>query len=100
MPALVYDPEQHYQEVRRKWFDISITHGDGRREVLRGGAGRNPRNSRPAIAEAGLYARVPRRTRPNTRAAQVCLRYWSARSASYNRPPSQPRGAAASSGSE
>jgi len=30
----VYDPEQHYREVRNKWFDISITHGDGRREVL------------------------------------------------------------------
>ena len=27
-------PEQHYQEVRRKCFDISITHGDGRREVV------------------------------------------------------------------
>jgi outer membrane protein len=22
--SLVYDPEQHYQEVRDKWFDISI----------------------------------------------------------------------------
>jgi len=32
--SLVYDPEAHYHEVRRKWFDISITHGDGRREVL------------------------------------------------------------------
>jgi outer membrane protein len=32
--ALVYDPEAHYNDVRRKWFDISITHGDGRREVL------------------------------------------------------------------
>ncbi len=32
--ALVYDPEQHYHDVRRKWFDINITHGDGRREVL------------------------------------------------------------------
>ena len=32
--ALVYDPEAHYHDVRRKWFDISITHGDGRREVL------------------------------------------------------------------
>ena len=31
---LVYDPEQHYQEVRRKWFDMSITHGDGRIESL------------------------------------------------------------------
>jgi len=32
--ALVYDPEQHYQEVRNKWFDMSITHGDGRTENL------------------------------------------------------------------
>ena len=31
---LVYDPEEHYREVRNKWFDISITHGDGRREVV------------------------------------------------------------------
>jgi outer membrane protein len=31
---LVYDPEAHYHDVRRKWFDISITHGDGRREVM------------------------------------------------------------------
>ena len=32
--ALVYDMEAHYHDVRRKWFDISITHPDGRREVL------------------------------------------------------------------
>jgi outer membrane protein len=32
--SLVYDPEQHYHEVRRKWWGISITHEDGRREVL------------------------------------------------------------------
>ena len=32
--ALVYDPEAHYSEVRRKWFDIDITHSDGRRETL------------------------------------------------------------------
>ncbi|RTL65180.1 MAG: channel protein TolC [Hyphomicrobiales bacterium] len=30
----VYDSEEHYHEVRRKWFDISITHADGRRETL------------------------------------------------------------------
>lgn len=30
--ALVYDPEEHYFEVRRKWWGISITHADGRRE--------------------------------------------------------------------
>lgn len=32
--ALVYDPEQHYQEVRDKWFDISITHADGTQETM------------------------------------------------------------------
>jgi outer membrane protein len=32
--ALVYDPEAHYHDVRRKWFDTSITHSDGRREVI------------------------------------------------------------------
>jgi outer membrane protein len=32
--ALVYDPEQHYKEVRNKWFDISITRPDGRTEAL------------------------------------------------------------------
>jgi outer membrane protein len=32
--ALVYDPEQHYQEVRDKWFDISITREDGTQEKV------------------------------------------------------------------
>jgi outer membrane protein len=32
--SLVYDPEQHYQEVRDKWFDISITHADGTQETM------------------------------------------------------------------
>jgi outer membrane protein len=32
--ALVYDPEQHYQEVRDKWFDLSITHADGTQETM------------------------------------------------------------------
>jgi outer membrane protein len=32
--SLVYDPEAHYHDVRRKWFDISITHRDGRRETI------------------------------------------------------------------
>jgi outer membrane protein len=32
--ALIYDPEQHYQEVRDKWFDLSITHGDGKQETM------------------------------------------------------------------
>jgi outer membrane protein len=31
---LVYDPEQHYKEVRNKWFDISITRPDGSKETL------------------------------------------------------------------
>ncbi len=30
----VYDPEAHYFDVRRKWWGISITHADGRREQL------------------------------------------------------------------
>jgi outer membrane protein len=37
LTSLVYDPEAHYQDVRRKWFDISITHSDGRREVIDAG---------------------------------------------------------------
>jgi outer membrane protein len=32
LTKLVYDPEAHYSEVRRKWWGISITHSDGRRE--------------------------------------------------------------------
>lgn len=32
--ATVYDPEAHYFDVRRKWWGISITHADGRRENL------------------------------------------------------------------
>lgn len=32
--AAVYDPEAHYHEVRRKWWGISITHADGRRETM------------------------------------------------------------------
>ncbi|MCB1522454.1 MAG: TolC family outer membrane protein [Hyphomicrobiaceae bacterium] len=30
--SYVYDPEIHYEEVRRKWWGVSITHEDGRRE--------------------------------------------------------------------
>jgi outer membrane protein len=30
--AYVYDPQVHYQEVRRKWFGLSITHADGHQE--------------------------------------------------------------------
>jgi outer membrane protein len=32
--SLVYDAEEHYHDVRNKWFDISITHSDGRSEVI------------------------------------------------------------------
>jgi outer membrane protein len=32
--SLVYDPEQHYQEVRDKWFDLSIIRPDGQQEKL------------------------------------------------------------------
>ena len=32
LTKLVYDPEVHYSEVRRKWWGISITHSDGRKE--------------------------------------------------------------------
>ena len=34
LTKLVYDPEVHYQDVRRKWWGISITHSDGRQEKL------------------------------------------------------------------
>jgi len=30
----VYDPEEHYLEVRRKWWGLSITRGDGRPEFI------------------------------------------------------------------
>jgi outer membrane protein len=30
----VYDPDVHRQEVRRKWWGLSITHSDGRRETV------------------------------------------------------------------
>jgi len=29
-----YDPTVHYEEVERKWFGVSITHADGRTEIL------------------------------------------------------------------
>jgi outer membrane protein len=32
--STVYDPEAHYEEVRRKPWGVSITHEDGRREEL------------------------------------------------------------------
>jgi hypothetical protein len=45
---LVYDPDQHYQEVRRKWFDISITHGDGKQEKLETPSGPPPPTAKKA----------------------------------------------------
>ena len=30
----VYDVEQHYFEVRRKWWGVDITHASGRHELL------------------------------------------------------------------
>ncbi|HET6321159.1 MAG TPA: TolC family outer membrane protein [Hyphomicrobium sp.] len=32
--AYVYDPNVHYEEVRRKWIGLSITYGDGRTETF------------------------------------------------------------------
>jgi outer membrane protein len=32
--STVYDPEAHYDEVRRQWWGLSITHEDGREEIL------------------------------------------------------------------
>lgn len=32
--AEIYDVEEHYFEVRRKWWGLDITHADGRREHL------------------------------------------------------------------
>jgi outer membrane protein len=32
--SIAYDPEAHYQEVRRKPWGTSITHSDGRIEQL------------------------------------------------------------------
>jgi outer membrane protein len=29
----IYDPQAHYNEVRRNWFGLSITHADGRQET-------------------------------------------------------------------
>ena len=50
--ALVYDPEAHYNEVRRKWFDITITHGDGRPRDAGG------RRRRPDEASADEIVRL------------------------------------------
>lgn len=42
----VYDVEAHYEEVRRKWWGIQITHNDGRRERLNLWATHGRRHSR------------------------------------------------------
>jgi outer membrane protein len=34
LTAVVYDPEVNYKEVRRQWWGLSITHADGRHEVV------------------------------------------------------------------
>ncbi|MGI9411665.1 MAG: TolC family outer membrane protein [Hyphomicrobiaceae bacterium] len=34
LASKIYDPEAHYGKVRRKWFGISVTHRDGRREHI------------------------------------------------------------------
>ena len=34
LAASQYDPSVHYEEVRGKWFGVSITHADGRVELL------------------------------------------------------------------
>ena len=34
LASKIYDPEAHYSAVRRKWFGISITHSDGRKEHI------------------------------------------------------------------
>jgi len=44
----VYDAEAHYHDVRRKWFDINITHHDGRRETLEVEPAPPPPKQRPA----------------------------------------------------
>jgi outer membrane protein len=49
--AFVYDPVVHYQEVRRKWLGLSITHSDGRREHFDAAPVAPP--SGPVIVEEG-----------------------------------------------
>ena len=34
LTRFVYDPEENYHQSRQKWFGLSITHSDGRREVV------------------------------------------------------------------
>jgi outer membrane protein len=52
-----YDPTGHYEEVERKWFGVSITHADGRIEIIdhvdNWGAGD------PYVGSKGLRASAP-----------------------------------------
>lgn len=41
LSSTVYDPEEHYHETRQKWFGLSITHADGRKEVVDAADGQN-----------------------------------------------------------
>ncbi|MBA4173591.1 MAG: channel protein TolC [Hyphomicrobium sp.] len=34
LTSTLYDPEGHYHESRQKWFGLSITHADGRKELV------------------------------------------------------------------
>jgi outer membrane protein len=52
-----YDPTVHYDEVNRKWFGISITHADGRVEIL--DRLDNWGTVDPYVASKGLRASAP-----------------------------------------
>ncbi len=52
-----YDPSVHYDEVERKWFGVSITHADGRVEVL--DRVDNWGATDPYVASKGLRASTP-----------------------------------------
>jgi outer membrane protein len=52
-----YDPTVHYDEVERKWFGVSITHADGRVEIL--DRLDNWGTVDPYVASKGLRASAP-----------------------------------------
>ena len=52
-----YDPTVHYDEVERKWFGVSITHPDGRVEILE--KLDNWGASDPYVGRPGLRASAP-----------------------------------------
>ena len=72
--ALVYDPEQHYQEVRRKWFDMSITHGDGRIESLTPRRPPCPRSPAPSQGQALTLVGLWRHLVPTRKQCGSCRR--------------------------